>query len=172
MYCYIIMKIDKINSATEPIEELDKIPIPQNDNTEVPPKSIYGHDLKKLKSFKKIRQSAKVINMRNQFIQDTEANYLKFLPPANEDNDLDDEILVEILELAEQHFFYGDKESREEQKHESVMHVMLPYFRDEVKLLEKTIKNVMHKVKTLSYRRRTWKRFKVFFWQSIRVLAN
>ena len=46
--------------------------------------------------------------MRNQFIQDLEP-ILKFLPPADEENDLDDDILVEVLELAEQHFFYGDK---------------------------------------------------------------
>jgi hypothetical protein len=165
------MKIDKINSATEPIEELDKIPIPQNDNTEVPPRAIYGHDLKKLKSFKKIRQSAKMINMRNQFIQDLEP-ILKFLPPADEENDLDDDILVEVLELAEQHFFYGNKKEREEQKLDSVIHMMLPYFRDDVKILEKSIKNVYHKVKKLSYRRRNWKKFKVFFCQSIKMLVN
>jgi hypothetical protein len=156
------MKIDKINSATEPIEELDKIPRPQNDNTEVPPRAMYGHDLKKLKSFKKIRQSAKMINMIIQFIQDLEP-ILKFLPPADEENDLDDDILIEVLELAEQHLFYGNKKEREEQKHNSVMHMMLPYFRDDVKILEKSIKNVMHKVKKLSFRRRTWKRWKVCF---------
>mgnify|MGYP003385936739 CR=1 FL=1 len=165
------MKIDKVNSAPAPIEELATLPKPQHNNTEVPPRAIYGHDLKKLKSFKKIRQSAKVINMRNQFIQDLEP-ILKFLPPADEENDLDDDILVEVLELAEQHFFYGDKEAREEQKLNSVIEVMLPYFRNDVKILEKTIKNVLHKVKKLSYRRRTWKRFRVFFCQSIKKLVN
>ena len=170
------MKIDKVNSIPAPAPAPALVPVPidektQQDNTEVPPRAIYGHDLKKLKSFKKIRQSAKVINMRNQFIQDLEP-ILKFLPPADEDNDLDDDILVEVLELAEQHFFYGDKEAREEQKLNSVIEVMLPYFRNDVKILEKTIKNVLHKVKKLSYRKRTWKRFKVFFCQSIKKLVN
>jgi hypothetical protein len=71
---------------------------------------FHGHDLKKLKSFKKIRQSAKLINMRNQFIHDLES-ILKFLPASDIDNDLDDEILIEVMELAESHFFYVIEEN-------------------------------------------------------------
>jgi hypothetical protein len=54
------MKIDKINSVKEPIEEIDKLLKPQH---EVPPKKVYGHDLTKMKSFKLLRKGYKRDNL-------------------------------------------------------------------------------------------------------------
>ena len=169
------MKIDqKEEIHLKQSEEVLKEEPEKNDDillpSDVPKKSLYGHDLKKLKSFKKIRQSAKLINKRNQFIHDLES-ILKFLPASDIDNDLDDEILIEVMELAESHFFYGDKETRDYEKQASVLQVMLPYFRNDVKILQKTMNNVFHRVKKLSRRSRTWKKFKVFFCQSVKLLA-
>jgi len=140
-------------------------------NETVPPNKLYGSNLKKLKSFKNIRKTAKMNNLKFQFIKDLYP-ILLFLPPADENNDLDDDILVQVMELAEQHFFYGEKEEREQLKLESVVEIMLPYFRNDDKILEKAIKNVSNRVKKLSKKDRLCKKFKVFFCINLKKLVN
>lgn len=159
MYCYIIMKIDKIDSTTAPSEELDKIPRPQN---KVPPKKVYGHDLTKMKSFKLLRKGYKRDNLKAQFITNLQAVLKDFISPENEENDLNDELLVQILNISESFFIYFDKKEREEMKKESVVELMLLYFRNDVKLLEKSISLVWGRVKKTTWKRRAWSKTKIF----------
>jgi hypothetical protein len=160
------MKIDKINSATEPIEELDKIPKPQH---EVPPKKVYGHDLTKMKSFKLVRKGYKREQLKAEFITNLKAILKDFIPPEHEENDLNDVLLVQILNISESFCIYFDKKEREEMKHESVVELMLPYFRNDVKLLEKSISLVWGRVKKTTWKRRAWTKTKIFFVKFLRI---
>lgn len=130
---------------------------------EVPPKVIFNYNLKKLASFKKIRQNYKIKNLKNAFLYDLKT-VLKEYNPANPENELNDELLIQILNIAEEYFFTPkSKDERETLKHECVLELMLPYFRNDEKLLEKTIANVFHKVKKSTVLKRVYQRFKFFF---------
>ena len=169
MYCYYIMKIDKINSATEPIEELDKIPIRQH---EVPSKKVYGHDLTKMKSFKLLRKAHKREHLKAEFITNLQAVLTDFISPENEENDLNDELLVQILNISESFFIHSDENEREEMKHESVVELMLPYFRNDVKLLEKSISLVWGRVKKTTWKRRAWSKTKLFLVKFLHIVIT
>jgi hypothetical protein len=163
------MKIEKINSTPAPAvpapidEKLDALPKPRRDNTEVPPKKVYGHDLTKMKSFKLLRKGYKRDRMKAEFITNLQSVLTDFISSDNEENDLNDELLVQILNIAESFFIHFDKEEREEMKHESVMELMLPYFRNDVKLLEKSISLVWGRVIMTTWKRRAWSKTKLFF---------
>jgi hypothetical protein len=92
-----------------------------------------------------------------------------FISSENEENDLNDELLVQILNISESFFIYFDKKEREEMKHESVVELMLPYFRNDVKLLEKSISLVWGRVKKTTWKRRAWSKTKIFFVKFLRI---
>ena len=138
---------------------------PEPKSSEVPPKVIFNYNLKHLKSFKNIRRAMKLRNMKDIFINDLSV-VLKEYPPNDLSNELNDELLIEILNICEDYFFIPrKKEDREMVKRECVYKLMLPYFRNDEKLLEKTIALVYHKVKKSTLRRRCYQRFKYFFFK-------
>ena len=129
----------------------------------VPPRSVYGHDLKKLKSYKKIRQAYKQKNTKNVFLFDLK-NILHEFPPDDDENELNDELLREIMQLAERYFIQQSKEEdREALKVDAVVELMLPYFRGDAKLLEYSMKHVKKYVKKIGKLQRTYLRLKLFF---------
>ena len=73
--------------------------------------------------------------------------------------------MVEILNFAEVYFCYGDKEEREKVKSEAIKELMLPYFKEDEQLLLKTISHIWSKVSKSNAFKRTWQRFKLFFFQ-------
>ena len=77
---------------------------------DVPPKSLYGNNLKKIKSFKKLRRGYKLQNQKAIFLNDLKQLLQQF--PA-ENHQYDDELLIEILNIAESFFIYGTSEERE-----------------------------------------------------------
>jgi len=135
------------------IEEIKKV-------HEVPPNSIYGHNLKSISSYNKLRKGYKLSNQKSIFLTDIKAILKEF--PADK-HQYDDELLVEILNIAEAYFIYGNKEDREKAKEECIKEILLPYFRDDVELLVKTIAHVWYKVKKTNMLKRCWSRFKNFF---------
>lgn len=144
----------------------DKDDIPQNlkDDAavvkEVPSSRIYGHDLKRLKSYKKIRRGYKLSNQKAIFMSDISLILKEF--PADK-HQYDDELLVEILNIAEAYFIYGSKDDRESAKKDCIIHLLSPYFRGDIDLLFKTISHVWNKVSKTNLAKRLWARTKNFF---------
>lgn len=131
------------------------------DLKELPKKKIYGHDLTKMKSFKNLRKNYKQDNMKIHFITSLKPILESYIPVDSE-NDLNDELLVEILNMAESYFIYFDETEREELKHSSVVELMLPYFHNDEKLMEKMISMVWGRVKKSTWKRRAFSKLKLF----------
>ena len=127
---------------------------------DVPPKSLYGNNLKKIKSFKKLRKGYKLQNQKQIFISDLK-ELLKLFPAEN--HQYDDELLIEILNIAESFFIYGSEEERENIKNECISELMKPYFKNDQELLLKTIGHIWQHVHKSTLVRRLWSRFKNFF---------
>lgn len=133
---------------------------------DIPPNKLYGNDLKKLKSYNKIRKKYKLSNQKAIFMQDIQI-ILKEFP--SDKHQYDDELLIEILNIAESYFIYGDTESREKAKCECINDLMLPYFNDDVALLFKTIGHIWVHVKKTNLCRRLASRFKNFFFKTKKI---
>jgi hypothetical protein len=126
----------------------------------IPPKYLYGNDLKRIKSFKKLRRGYKLQNQKAIFLNDLKELLRQF---PTDQHRYDDELLIEILNIAESFFIYGNQTERETIKDECVKELMSPYFANDVDLLLKTITHVWQHVNKSSLRRRLWSRFKIFF---------
>ena len=146
--------IDEKPSTEDEVKENDIKPV------DVPPKSLYGNNLKKIKSFKKLRRGYKLQNQRAIFINDLK-QLLKQFPAEN--HQYDDELLIEILNIAESFFIYGEASEREQIKVQCIEELMKPYFKNDRELLMKTISHVWQHVIKSNLRRRLWARFKNFF---------
>jgi hypothetical protein len=133
-----------------------------NELKDVPPKQLFNYNLKQLKSFKKIRQSYKLKNLKYTFLSDMKVVLNEYLP-TDKDNQYNDELLIEVLNIAEEFFINKDKTERDTQKRECVINLMLPYFNNDTQLLLKTIQLVDHKIKKVGLARRLYLRAKIFF---------
>ena len=78
------------------------------------------------------------------------------------DNKLDEKILIEVLNIANEYFYIGNKDDRDKAKFEAVKKLMLPYFMCNELVLEKSIVNVYHKVKKSNFIKRGLKRLSHF----------
>jgi len=132
--------------------------------TEVPPARLFGRDLKKLKGYKNLRSTHKNNTLKETFIHDLQIVLLNEYDPLDVENDLSDELLIEVMQLAENFFFYPkDEEEREALKMDCVVKLMTPYFRNDRKLLLKTVEHIRHNVKKCKLWKRLFFRFKHFF---------
>jgi len=158
------MPVRVMEISEEPEKKLDLTKVETADETlkEIPPNTIYGCNLKKIKSYKNIRKSYKLKNQKQVFITDLRAVLNEF---PTDNHQYNDELLVEILNIAECYFIYGDKNERETVKNESILEIMKPYFKDDEELLMKTITHVWHKVSKSNMFKRSLQRFKLFFFQ-------
>lgn len=129
---------------------------------DVPPNTIYGHNLKKISSYNKLRKGYKLSNQKAIFLNDIKAILKEF--PADK-HQYDDELLVEILNIAEAYFIYGSSEDREKVKQDCIIELLLPYFKNDTELLFKTISHIWVKVKKSNIAKRSWSRFKNFFFK-------
>ena len=74
------------------------------------------------------------------------------------------ELLVAILNLAEQYFVYPkDRAERDQLKIECIIELMLPFFDDNEDYLLNAIGNVANRVKKSNVFRRVWARVKLYF---------
>ena len=150
---------DEVNEVITPT-----IATISNVKSDVPPKILFGdYNLKGLKSFKKIRKGYKLKNLKHSFVNDLSIVLVEY-SPDNLDNQLNDELLLELLNVAEAYFFYPkNKDDRNAIKKECVVELMLPYFRNDLQLLNKTIELLQHKVKKSSLMKRLYQRAKNVF---------
>ena len=126
----------------------------------VPPKRVYNHDLKKIKSYRKLRRNFKINNSKIVFVNDMKAILECF---KLDEHKLDTELLIEVLNVAESFFIYGNKDERNDCKLEAVRELMLPYFFDNELILDKSIANVYHRVVKSNLAKRLWRRLINFF---------
>lgn len=150
-------KLDLTKNELEP-----DLPNSETHPVEVPPKSLYGNNLKKIKSFKKLRRGYKLQNQKAIFLHDLKELLRNFDVITHK---YDDSLLIEILNIAESFFIYGKTEDREQIKKDCIFELMSPYFANDSDLLSKTITHVWRHVSKSSLRRRAWARFKIFFFQ-------
>lgn len=135
------------------VEDLKKV-------EDVPPKRVFSHDLKKIKSYRKLRRNFKINNSKLVFVNDMKAILECF---KLEEHKLDTELLIEVLNIAESFFIYGNKDERNDCKLEAVRELMLPYFFDNELILDKSIANVYHRVTKSNLAKRVWRRLLNFF---------
>ena len=142
--------------VVEPVDEPVKVKVVED----VPPKRVYNHDLKKIKSYRKLRRNFKINNSKIVFINDMKAILDCF---KLDEHKLDCELLIEVLNVAESFFIYGNKDERNDCKLEAVRELMLPYFFDNELILDKSIANVYHRVTKSNLAKRVWRRLINFF---------
>ena len=151
---------DKHTEVFEPRPELDILQASTSNIKDVPPNTIYGHNLKKLKSYNKLRKGYKLGNQKAVFLADMKA-ILKEFP--HENHQYDDELLVEVLNIAESYFIYGNADDREKVKQDCIIELMQPYFKNDIALLFKTIGHVWNTVSKTNLFKRIVARAKNFF---------
>ena len=157
-------RIVKINDSNIELGVDTKEPevVETNELKDIPPKQLFNYNLKQLKSFKKIKQSYKLKNLKYTFLSDMKVVLNEYLP-TDKDNQYNDELLIEVLNIAEEFFINKDKVERDTQKKQCVIDLMLPYFKNDKQLLLKTIQLVDHKIKKVGLIRRLYLRAKILF---------
>ena len=157
-------RIIKISDSNTEIGVETKEPevVEKNELKDIPPKQLFNYNLKQLKSFKKIRQSYKLKNLKYTFLSDMKIVLNEYLP-TDKDNQYNDELLIEVLNIAEEYFISKDKVERDTQKKDCVIELLLPYFNNDKQLLLKTIQLVDHRIKKVGLVRRLYLRGKLFF---------
>jgi len=129
-------------------------------NDIIPPKTIYGHDLKRLKSYRNIRKGYKLKNQKEIFINDIRT----ILKTFDEDEFMMNiELLAEILQIAEEYFIYGDREQRENSKMEAIFELMKKYFKNDDDFLLNAVEYAYIKVSRSNIFKRIIARTWLFF---------
>lgn len=147
---------DAKNTKEEVVEDVVDLDI---DKLNLPKDDIYKR-IKKLSSFKQIKRSYKLEQQKSQFLKDL--NEL-FKHLNVEDHKYDVELLIELMNAVEEYFIYGTKDEREKSKKEVIEEVMLKFFNNDVKVLEKFIATIYKKVKKSNIFRRVIRRVHNFF---------
>ena len=156
-----IIKISDSNTELG-VESKEPEVVEKNELKDIPPKQLFNYNLKQLKSFKKIRQSYKLKNLKYTFLSDMKIVLNEYLP-TDKDNQYNDELLIEVLNIAEEYFISKNKVERDTQKKDCVIELLLPYFNNDKQLLLKTIQLVDHRIKKVGLVRRLYLRGKLFF---------
>ena len=156
-----IIKISDSNTELG-VETIEPEVVETNELKDIPPKQLFNYNLKQLKSFKKIRQSYKLKNLKYTFLSDMKVVLNEYLP-TDKDNQYNDELLIEVLNIAEEYFISKNKVERDTQKKDCVIELLLPYFNNDKQLLLKTIQLVDHRIKKVGLVRRLYLRGKLFF---------
>ena len=152
-----------VEEEVENVEEIKEPVEVEYELKNIPPKKMFNVDLKKLKSFKQIRQKYKKKNMEFVFVNDLKIILDEYSPIK--EFEFCDELLVQIMNIAEEYFIQKDKTEREESKLLSIKKLMLPYYRNDEKLLDIHIKHLKHLVKKSNVFKRVYQRTKNFFFQ-------
>ena len=156
-----IIKISDSNTELG-VESKELEVVEKNELKDIPPKQLFNYNLKQLKSFKKIRQSYKLKNLKYTFLSDMKIVLNEYLP-TDKDNQYNDELLIEVLNIAERYLISKNKVERDTQKKDCVIELLLPYFNNDKQLLLKTLQLVDHRIKKVGLVRRLYLRGKLFF---------
>jgi hypothetical protein len=130
---------------------------------QVPPKTVLNHNLKKLKSYKKIRSGYKVKNQKQIFVNDLKVILSEF---DTSEYKLNLELLTEIIQIAEDFMVYGSKKERDSSKLEAIQELMITYFKDDAEFLEKSVYFCYKNVSKSNIFRRTRRKLVNFFFKS------
>ena len=143
-------------------EEVQQLIIQRSQPIEIPSATLHGNknNLKNIKSFKKLRQTYKVSNQKTVFVTDMK-NMLDHLDVG--DNKFNLELLVEVSNIANEFFIYGESESRESTKIEAVHELLLPYFQGDSDILELMLVSVQKTIRKSTMFKRGIKRLYNFF---------
>ena len=106
-----------------------------------------------------MRRSCKLDNQQKIFITDLK-QMLSHMDIVQ--NTLNTELLIEVINIANQFFIYGQNEDREKSKLEAIHELMMPYFVNE-KILDTNIYSIQHKVTKSNFFKRLYRRGKNFF---------
>jgi hypothetical protein len=152
--------IEKIDNTLTP--ESPKVISKQATLHDVPLATLYGakNNLKKINSFRNLRQSYKIDNQKSVFINDMSL-MLKHVNVA--ENELNLQLLIEVCTIANEFFIYGNRENREISKIDSIHELMLPYFRDDIVLLTTMFDSIKHKIVKSNFIKRLYRRMKNLF---------
>ena len=153
-----------IDNSGDELKSHDKPEMIKQDSVlhNVPLATLHGkhNNLKKIKSFKKLRQSYKIDNQKSIFITDMKS----MLSHMNiDENELNLELLIEIANIANDFFIYGKSETREMSKFSAVQELLLPYFRNDEVLLNTMFNSVQHKIIKSNFIKRVYRRVKNWF---------
>jgi hypothetical protein len=126
---------------------------------DIPVKSIYAYDLKKLKSYRNIRKGVKLSNQLIIFENDVGCLLKCF--------DIDQfimssELLELIIQLCEDYFVYGSKKERDDVKKQAIDSLMLKYFKYDQALLDIMVTYAFTKVKKTTFIKRVYCRLVAF----------
>jgi hypothetical protein len=151
-----------ITDETNKTEEPNNVEINKHVSTlvEIPNSSLHGRNLKKIKAFNKVRKTYKLDNQQQIFVNDVS---LLLSHMDISENEFDLELLLEICNIANEFFIYGSKESREESKKEALDKLLLPYFRDDVKILDKNLKFIKGMMVKNNFLKRNFRKLKNIF---------
>jgi hypothetical protein len=119
----------------------------------IPSKTKSGYNLKAIPVLKSIIRNSKLVEQEKLFEEDVNESVLTFLTPG--EHQLDKNVLLAVLQLAENYFCYGTDAERTEFKQKSVYKMVQPYYRDDAEILEMGIDAVISKVKLST----KWSRF-------------
>ena len=153
-------KLDLTNNVEDPSNENQHDD--QYKSVDVPPKQLFNYNLKQLKSLKKISQTYKLKNLKYTFLSDMKIVLNEYLPSDSE-NQYNSELLIEVLNIAEEYFINNDATERQTYKKDCVIELLLPYFNNDKQLLLKTIELVEHKIKKVGLFKRLYLRTRLFF---------
>lgn len=137
-----------------------EVKLEDKNETQLPPRTDINGKKIKLKNYKDLRTLHKISKQRELFISHLRVILKEYNPTENQ---LDDEMLIEVLNIAEEYFYIGNKEQRNEAKQSAVKEIMLPYFMDNDLILDKSIANIYHKVRKSNWFKRSLKRVSHFF---------
>ena len=158
--------MSRINLPREPVPEIYKkevLPDTKPDDVkDIPKATLYGNknNLKKIKSFRSLRQNYKLINQKSVFISDMQ-KMLDYMDIS--ENRLNTELIIEVSNIAHEFFIYGDKVIREESKFNAVKELLLPYCNNDEFLFTTLLNSVNHKIKKSTLVRRLYRRVKNYF---------
>jgi hypothetical protein len=167
-----IVSTNATSDSTEANHIEYALPLPpvitHNQQFNIPSATLHGskNNLKRIKSFKKLRQSYKVSNQKSIFMADMQT----ILSHLNtKDNKLNLELLIEISNIANEFFIYGDKTAREKSKAEAVHELLLPYFLNDADILETMLISAQDKIIKSNVGKRILKRVTNFFYSMVKV---
>lgn len=150
---------DKKQVLEQPEQLVQPVQLEPNVGLNLPKDDIYKR-MKKLTTFKQIKRSYKLESQKAQFLADLDELF-KHLNV--EDHLYDTELLIELMNATEQYFIYGTKDQRDQSKAEVVKEVMLKFFNNDERVLDKFIATVFKKVKKSTLMRRLYRRVYNFF---------
>jgi hypothetical protein len=147
-------------SSSQPHREIKQLPTSD---------IIHGSGLKRIKSFKEIKKNYKMQNQLNIFSTDM-SQLLSHLDVNS--NRYNTELMIEVCSAAELFFVFGNKEEREASIDCAVKELLLPFFQNDLELMQTMRASVAHKIVKSSAARRLFQKTKFFFKKILKILLT